>query len=731
VSGAGWDAVTSGGTWVKQNGYWLHWAADVDVARGPVVGDTLERTYYTGDGAPKMTYTPFAQWTYGYTIVNVGGNKTLGSATGLANDATVYSTEIGIRKDNGTFSSTAINVTGSNAQTYASLFSEILTDLQISVPSLYPRGVSIVIESGNIKIINNQPGQYNSSGAVTANIMVDSDAGTNPLFASLTGYVGVEGTVFSGNRVVGHVSTDQNGQYPEDSFTLGLPAPDVVTAGTTLELVANSASVASASRTNPVVVTYLSNYRQLKTGDEVTFSGVGGMTQLNGNRYRVGFSNTHGGTVQIFTLHALNGETLDGTAFGTFTSGGTWTESYANVAEQDRETRSYAITYVTEIGEEGPPSDPIGTLEWSPGKAVSFTNIPDSPAGDYNVKKIRIYRTASGSDSAEFLFDNEIDIGTTTYTDYIKGDSLGEVLPSTLWDAPPSDLTSLIALPNGVLAGVSGNNLCFSYPGQPHAWPATYQKAADYPLIGCGNIGTSVVAIAQNDAYVANGADPANTNLEALKIQQGCQSKRGIVTLGLFGVLYPSADGLVIVRQGGIDIATKEYFTRDEWQDLINPSSIHAYCLDNRYVAFYDNGTTQGGFIFDPAQGDAGLVFIDVYATAGRYDPLSDLLHLMVGDYVEQWDSNTLNNLTYLWKSKKFDSVESVAFSCGEVLADDYNDITLRVYANGVQVHEESVASQEPFRISDYEPGRRHEIEIEGASSVKRIVLAEAFEELV
>lgn len=35
--------------------YWFHWAADIDVARGPVYDDTQERTYYTDGTLPKVT----------------------------------------------------------------------------------------------------------------------------------------------------------------------------------------------------------------------------------------------------------------------------------------------------------------------------------------------------------------------------------------------------------------------------------------------------------------------------------------------------------------------------------------------------------------------------------------------------------------------------------------------------------------------------------------------------
>lgn len=737
VSGAGWDAVTSSGTWVKKNGYWMSWAADVDVARGPIAGDTLERTYYTGDGVPKMTYAPFAEMIKGYIVIDVGGDKTGLSATGLLNDATVYSIDIGIQTGVGTYSSVTVEVAGNTAQSFADLLVRIADELPVS--STFEEGVTVELVDGNIRITNDGHEAYGSMYG-ESHVVIDSDSGT--LFSDLNGYVEVEGTALGSGWVRGVDATDQGEQYPVDSWTLGLPAPDVADVGTDTNVDQNSGIVTEigapkgfgGTRARVQYSTDLPEDRNaLSIGDSVLIDGMtGGASTLNSNIFRVvavGYS-------AAFDLEpAYHFFEIDITGFTITadTSNGTWAETYANIAEEDRETRSYVFTYVTDIGEEGPPSDPLPLVEWSPGEVVEITDIPGTPEGDYNIISIRIYRTAAGGESAEYLFVEEVEIDDSEwdYTDYVKGDSLGEVLPSTLWDAPPDDLTSMIALPNGVLAGVSVNQLCMSYPGQPHAWPVTYRQPADYPLIGCGNFGTTVVAVAQNDAYVANGANPANMNLDAINIRQGGKSKRGIVSLGNFGVLYPSGDGLVLIKPGGVDIVTKDYFTPDEWRDDINPSSIHAYPLDNRYVAFYDNGDTQGGFIFDPAQGDAGLVFIDVYATAGRYDPLSDTLHLMVGDYIEQWDSDTLNNLTFLWKSKKFDTVENVAFTCGEVLAADYDDLTLRVYADGVEVHEQTVTSAEPFRLTDYAPGRRHEIEIEGTSAVKRVVIAESFEELV
>ena len=40
--------------------FWFHWLDDVDVVRGAIPTDTTERTYYTGDGVPKVTNAEIA-----------------------------------------------------------------------------------------------------------------------------------------------------------------------------------------------------------------------------------------------------------------------------------------------------------------------------------------------------------------------------------------------------------------------------------------------------------------------------------------------------------------------------------------------------------------------------------------------------------------------------------------------------------------------------------------------
>ena len=80
-----------------------------------------------------------------------------------------------------------------------------------------------------------------------------------------------------------------------------------------------TSTVTNATRTNPVRITTSENHG-LVDGFAVTFDSVGGMTQLNGNTYRiVRISNTQFDLYTSYTL--LN--PVNGTGFGTYTSGGT------------------------------------------------------------------------------------------------------------------------------------------------------------------------------------------------------------------------------------------------------------------------------------------------------------------------------------------------------------------------------------------------------------------------
>jgi hypothetical protein len=481
------DGTTASGTaatgeWTKQNGYWFHWTADVDVARGPIAGDATERTVYTGDGVPKVT------------------------------------------------------------------------DSSIAV-----------------------------SGGGTA--------------------------------------------YPTVSYTLGIPAP------------------AAALTPTP---------------------GVGG-----------------------------------GCAAALQTS------------------VAYVYTYVSGWGEEGPPSAASAIVQRCPGQTVDLSGMSTAPGGNYNIVAKRIYRAATGTTGTSFLFVAEIPVANTTYADTTDDENLGELLPSESWLAPPTDMLGVLALPNGVMAGFSKNDLCLSEAYLPHAWPIEYRLPTNATIVAIGAFGTSVVVGTTGSPYLATGSSPASYSMAKLELDQACVSKRGMVELHGVGVVYPSPDGLVLVGYGGTRLATENHFTRDEWQAL-RPATIEGYAWEGRYLGVYDDGGGKKAFLFDPS---GELVFLTLAPTAGFNEPLTDGLYLQIGDFIERFDAGA--KVAYQWRSKTYVTPRPANFGVGRVRAASYASLTFKLYGDGVLRHTQTVASDTPFRLPAGYVATAWEIEVSGTDDVYQVLVAE------
>lgn len=83
-------------------------------------------------------------------------------------------------------------------------------------------------------------------------------------------------------------------------------------------------NITGISKANPGVLTY-SGADNYANGDSVEVSGVAGMTQVNGRRFTVGGVNTGANT---FNLLDEDGNNVDTSGYGTYTSGGTIAEVY-------------------------------------------------------------------------------------------------------------------------------------------------------------------------------------------------------------------------------------------------------------------------------------------------------------------------------------------------------------------------------------------------------------------
>lgn len=397
-----------------------------------------------------------------------------------------------------------------------------------------------------------------------------------------------------------------------------------------------------------------------------------------------------------------------------------------DATEADTITRSYVFTFVSGWGEEGPPSDPSDAVDLLPGQQVDLSALGTAPSGNYNITHKRIYRTATGAAGTQYYFVNEIAVSTTTYSDTIDDSVIGEELQTEGWFPPPTDMHSIGLIDNGIGYGASKNQVYVSEAYQLHAWNPLNAKTSNHEIVGIGSFQNTIVALTKANPMIVSGTDPASMSSEKLEINQGCISKRSIVS-SPFGVLYASPDGLVLVGPGRPgEVVTEKFMTRDQWLAL-NPHSLMGVLYNGAYMGFYNDGETARAFILDPNNVEAGFLYLDIFATAAYADPLSDSLFLLIDGDIITFDTG--DPMEYTWLSKQFVYDRPVNFTIARIRAADYTDLTFKAYVDGALKHTQVVTSGTAFRLP-FSRGREFQYELSGTSKVTRLEIAEAGDEL-
>ena len=115
-------------------------------------------------------------------------------------------------------------------------------------------------------------------------------------------------------------------------------------------------SLTGATQANPVVIT-LSSDINLQNGERISFTGVGGMTELNSGVYYV--NNVSGATAELYDDSGLS-TTTDGTAFGAYTTGGTAAIPRNVVQTTPTETDEFGIVDISDKEEIRYPASAAG-----------------------------------------------------------------------------------------------------------------------------------------------------------------------------------------------------------------------------------------------------------------------------------------------------------------------------------------------------------------------------------
>jgi hypothetical protein len=344
------------------------------------------------------------------------------------------------------------------------------------------------------------------------------------------------------------------------------------------------------------------------------------------------------------------------------------------------ESRVYLFTYISEFGatdEESAPSPASSVVSVLPGGTVTVSGLgTTAPAGDYNITTKRIYRVVSGTSTTIYLKVADVAIGTSSYSDTLTAAQLGGALESSNYNPPPSDMQGIVAMANGILAGFRENEIYFSEPYIPHAWPVIYSLTVEYPIVGLGAFGESVVVATKGNPFIISGSTPSSMSQSKIPLFEPCVSKRSIVSDDT-GVMYASPNGVVKISQGFAGVTTNGLFTRDEWQ-LKYPDTMLGAVLDGAYYLFWRDqvNDVEECLILDRNEAASALTTTNIYSNAVFVDPTTAQLYIEYEGVVNEWEGDSKNYILYDWTSKQFVLPRPVNFAAIQVDA-VFEDATL------------------------------------------------------
>lgn len=491
----------------------------------------------------------------------------------------------------------------------------------------------------------------------------------------------------------------------------------------------------------------------------------------------------------------------------------------SGIGSGDIEARTYVACFVRkwadgtiDVGKASKPyvtsfdANGKSTIDVRPGQTVLVTvSALTDAARAAGVNACYIYRseiTSAGQALYSFVDEFAVNDAHTTgnvnatwntggwyeYRDTKPNTSLGEACPSLYWDAPVDGLKGLVSLQNGLFAAYKDSTVYVSDWNAPHAWPYEHTVTIDYPIVGLGSFGNTIVVCTEAAPVLIVVQDPTNPTTKAIQENCPCVSADSIVNTRN-GVIFASQNGLVLINSTSPTFITEKLLTQDEWLPL-HPESLKGAFLNNTYYGFFTNPTdTTAGFIFDLDSYTYSTVYNSivssgmVYTTQHAKVVYNDIeqSRLYVCYPLENKTRYSLNsfgtdsriNKAFRWRSKVNVSPQGLfTLSCAQVnftklsslkpeppvwkgrlagsalgmvyvnkqpvngwcktnTVEFYDKTVFNYYVDGKLRFTKNIVDSKPFRLPSGFRGETVEIELKSNSHVHSVILASSMGELV
>ena len=407
-----------------------------------------------------------------------------------------------------------------------------------------------------------------------------------------------------------------------------------------------------------------------------------------------------------------------------------WSQYYFEVMDR----ASYVYTYVTDWGGESAPSPPTDLITVYGHEYVILSNfaVPSPELNNLSdnavfedqgdvISHIRVYRLNAGSDGSSAYYKVKLyDINETSHDDIpvgafyengpetLMGDAnlmnrnmkialsldLGEPLPTKGMIPPPeyyydSDgnpvlsrfsshdqskteyIKGVTQFSSGVLCGFIKDEVWFSEPGIPYAWPTEYKIKFDYNVVSLGALNNMLVVLTEGYPYVVTGTYPEALSFQKIPVKQKCISKRGVAVTE-DKVIFPSPEGLYAIGPAGSGLLSADTVTKEQWIRMID-EGISGFYYEGLYTGFRE-GSPEIFFVNlseSPPTLDTVVMDAEYAFLSGSVSVEDDALYLMmsydagsaVTHQVIKWNRFAGPPFEYTWRSKTFVFPAPVSFT--------------------------------------------------------------------
>lgn len=274
-------------------------------------------------------------------------------------------------------------------------------------------------------------------------------------------------------------------------------------------------------------------------------------------------------------------------------------------------------------------------------------------------------------DAAEFTTDTARYWGDSSYdfTDDFLVTGLSTLLSSEDNDQPPANMQGLRAAHNNILVGFFDNQLCFSFPDQPYAWPEKYRMTFESEIVAVEPVAGYIIVLTKEYPYSVSGNDPATMVSARIDTLYPCISKRSVVNMG-YGVVWSTWGGLAVFSPStGIDLITKFVHDWDTWNEQLDPTTLIGHYYNGKYFGSH----TSKSFIFERDDKVGGyFVSIEYTFTAAYTDPETGIMYYVSGNNgdIYEWDNENQVLSPLEWKSKTIVTKDYINLGAARIIAD-------------------------------------------------------------